>query len=196
MKDKPTVFRPRLSPLWRFRGLRRIASGGGPAFFLALGLSSPPAQAIDDIYQTQEAFLAEAFGAKPPPPQLLDLNGGVLANLNSILVHPYAQSRVRYWRAGGKSAWVLDTIGKEGYQPTTAGFVVKDGAIAIARVLIYRESRGEQIAQPSFLQQFTGARTAGEGLSKPIDGISGATYSVKMMQRMARAAIALDAAAP
>lgn len=161
---------------------------------MLLGLAAGPAQAIDDVYQTPEAFLAEAFGALPPPPQVMELDAGLQSTLSQMLGHPFPQSRLRYWRAAGKSAWIFDSIGKEGYQPTTAGFVVSGGAINIARVLIYRESRGEQVCELSFLQQFQGARTAGEGLDRQIDGISGATYSVKMMQRMARAAISLDAA--
>lgn len=161
----------------------------------ALGLAPGPVQAIDDVYQTPEAFLAEAFGAAPPPPQVMELDAGLQSALSQTLGHPFAQSRLRYWRAADKSAWIFDSIGKEGYQPTTAGFVIRGGAVEIARVLIYRESRGEQVCERSFLRQFEGARAAGDGLDRAIDGISGATYSVKMMQRMARAAISLDSAA-
>lgn len=103
---------------------------------------------------------------------------------------------MRYWRAGGRTAWILDDVGKEGYQMTTAGFIVKAGAIELAKVLVYRESRGEQVALPAFLNKFTGARLAGGGLDRSIDNISGATLSVLLMQRMARTALTLDAATP
>jgi fructose-specific component phosphotransferase system IIB-like protein len=151
-----------------------------------------------DIYktfQTPEAFLAETFGAAVPPPQTLELDDAKQAQLATVFGRRYPQARLRYWRANGRSAWIFDDIGKEGYVPTTAGFVVKGGAIDFARVLIYRESRGEQVAERSFLQQLAGARAAGAGIDRKVDNISGATYSVKMMQRMARTALTLDSLA-
>ncbi|HKY90352.1 MAG TPA: FMN-binding protein [Nevskiaceae bacterium] len=147
-------------------------------------------------FQTPEAFLAEAFGATVPPPATLDLDGPKQSQVASVFGRPFPLSRVRYWRANGRTAWIFDDIGKTGYQPTTSGFVIAGGAVEMARVLIYRESRGEQVGERSFLQQFSGARPAGAALDRTIDNISGATYSVKMMQRMARTAIALDALVP
>lgn len=133
-----------------------------------------------------EVFLAEVFGASVPEPKAMGVSGGVPS-----MIQPLPQ-RMRYWRAEGKTAWIFDELGKEGYAPTTCGFVVQDEVIARAKVLIYRESRGEQVGQPSFLQQLVGAKIAGGGLSATVDNISGATYSVKMMQRMARTALVLD----
>jgi hypothetical protein len=99
---------------------------------------------------------------------------------------------VRYWKDANKTVWVFDDIGKEGYVPTTSGFAVSNGAIETARVLIYRESRGEQVAEPSFLNQLKGAKAAGNKLSNKVDNITGATLSVQMMERMARTALTLD----
>lgn len=167
----------------------------------ALGLSlfgfgarAAQAAGIEDFYKINvrpEAFLAEVFGAAVPPPQVLEVNGRVqLAGQIAPL-----PGRLRYWRANGRTVWIFDELGKEGYQPTTCGFVVKDKAIEQARVLIYRESRGEQVGESSFLQQLVGARSTGSGIDRPVSNISGATYSVKMMQRMAAMALALDALA-
>jgi hypothetical protein len=153
-----------------------LCAAGGTAF-------------ADMVYQTREDFLREVFGT-PPPPHAIWLDNEVQAKLEAVLGHPYGQARLRYWRAGGKTAWILDEIGKE--YPITAGFVVEHGAIKLARVLIYRETRGMEVRYPSFLQQFVGARLVNNRLSKSIDGISGATLSVHSMQRMARAALALD----
>lgn len=147
-------------------------------------------------FQTPEAFLAEAFGATPPPPAVLDLDSAMQSQVAAVFGRPFPLPRVRYWRAAGRTAWIFDDIGKTGYQPTTSAFVVSGGAIESARVLVYRESRGEQVGERSFLQQFSGARASGAGLDRSVDNISGATYSVKMMQRMARTAIALDALVP
>ena len=133
-----------------------------------------------------EVFLTEVFGPDVPVAQSVAVSSNVAS-----LIQPLPQ-RMRYWRAGGKTVWIFDELGKEGYQPTTAAFVVRDDSIERAKVLIYRESRGEQVGQPSFLQQLVGAKANGAGIDKPVDNISGATYSVKMMQRMARAALLLN----
>jgi hypothetical protein len=138
-----------------------------------------------------EEYLAGVFGNDIPAPQVADSSGKDSALLQRL------PGRLRYWRKDGRTAWIFDEIGKEGYAPTTCGFVVKsDATIESASVLIYRESRGEQVGLPSFVQQFVGARAAGTGIDKPVDNVSGATYSVKMMQRMARVALALDASVP
>ena len=175
----------------RFKG----ASLAMPALLLGLGAGGA-AQAIDDVHETLDAFLAETFGATVPAPRFLDLDGTAQSQISAALGHNYQQSRLRYWKADGITAWVLMDKGKEGYQLTDAAFAVKGRAIDIARVLIYRESHGEEVADASFLNQFLGAHAVGGHLDRKIDSISGATLSVLMMQRMAAAAIALDALTP
>jgi hypothetical protein len=147
----------------------------------------------DTVYQTRDDFLREAFGA-PPPAQVLWIDSGVQDSLKAVLGHPYGQARLRYWRKNGKTAWILDEIGKE--YPITAAFLVEKDAIEMARVLVYRETRGMEVRYPSFLRQFAGARLLDGRLTKPIDGISGATLSVQSMARMARAALMLNEHAP
>jgi hypothetical protein len=166
-----------------------------PALLLGIGVAGEAA-AIDSVHETQDAFLAETFGATVPPPRFLELDSGAQSQLSAVLGHNYQQARLRYWKANGKTAWVIEDKGKEGYQLTTSAFVVRNGAIDIARVLIYRESHGEEVADASFLNQLAGAKAAGSELDRKVDNISGATLSVKMMQRMARAAIVLDALTP
>ncbi len=156
----------------------------------ALAEECPPV--ICKIFITREAFLAEAFGATLPPAQVLDLDEAAQAQLTPIYGRRFPQARIRYWQASGKTVWIFDDIGKEGYQPTTSGFVVANDAIQAARVLFYKESRGEQVGELSFLNQLIGARASGAGIDKKVDSISGATYSVKLMQRMARTALLLD----
>jgi hypothetical protein len=166
-----------------------------PALLLGLG-SAGEAAAIDSVHETQDQFLAETFGATVPAPKFLELDGAAQSQLSAALGHNYQQARLRYWKANGKTAWVIEDKGRDGYQLTTAAFAVKGGAIDIARVLIYRESHGEEVADASFLNQLSGAKAAGSELDHKVDNISGATLSVKMMQRMARAAITLDALTP
>lgn len=166
---------------------------------LGLGTLAPQAHAeecppvICKTFITREAFLAEAFGDTLPPVQTLEIDEARQARIMPIYGRRFPQARLRYWRgADGRTAWIFDDIGKEGYQPTTSGFVVKDGAIEMARVLFYKESRGEQVGELSFLHQLLGARASGKGLDRSVDNISGATYSVTMMQRMARTALLFD----
>lgn len=175
------------------RSILRTAAG------LFGGLLLPSLVRADDLwttFQTPAAFLTEAFGSTPPAPKVLALDAAAQGKLGATFGRAYPQSQLRYWKAGGRSAWILDDIGKAGYQLTTSGFVVKDGAIDFARVLIYRESRGEQIAEASWLKKISGAKIAGAKLDRTVDNISGATLSVKMMERMAATALLLDSMAP
>lgn len=143
----------------------------------------------DTVYLAPDDFLRQTF-SEPPQPSVLWLDQNIQNQLGAVLGHPYPQARLRYWRAAGKTAWMLDEIGKE--YPITAGFVVGDHHIERAQVLIYRESRGDEIHLPAFLRQFVGSSLSDNRLSNRIDGITGATLSVNAMQRMARAALLLD----
>lgn len=147
----------------------------------------------DTVYLAPDDFLRQIFSA-PPAPSLLWLDNGVQDKLAAALGHRYPQARLRYWRSDGKTVWILDEVGKE--YPITAGFVVADQRIERAQVLVYRESRGEEIHLPAFLRQFSGGYLDGEVLSSHVDGITGATLSVDAMKRMARAALVLNQLAP
>jgi hypothetical protein len=140
-----------------------------------------------EVYQEPDAFVAEVFGSKPAP-KVLWLTRDLQAQAAAILGHAPAQLRQRYWSDSHKSVWILEEIGKE--EPITAGFVVVDGRIDHVRVLVYRESRGQEVRYPSFLRQFGEAKFArGDRLDREIDGIAGATLSVGAMERMARLAL-------
>ena len=153
---------------------------------LVLGLCAA-AQALGEVYQTPEAFVAEVFG-KVPAPRVLWLSREVQAGAAATLDHPPANLRQRYWSDDTKSVWILEEIGKE--ELITAGFVISQGRIDHVRVLAYRESRGQEVRDPSFLKQFAGASLANrDRLDRGIDGISGATLSVHAMERMARLAL-------
>ena len=154
---------------------------------LALGAS---AAVHGQVYQEPAAFVAEVFGSAPAP-KLLWLTKDLQAQAAAILGHPPAQLRQRYWSERGKSVWILEETGKE--ELITAGFVVVEGHIDHVRVLVYRESRGQEVRQASFLKQFKEARLAKDNrLDRDIDGIVGATLSVGAMERMARLALLFD----
>lgn len=156
---------------------------------LILGLCAA-AKALGEVYQAPEAFVAEVFGALPAP-RVLWLSRQMQAQASAILNHPPAALRQRYWSDGAKSLWILQEIGKE--ELITAGFVVSQGHIDHVRVLAYRESRGQEVRDASFLKQFSGAGLdQSDHLDRGIDGISGATLSVHAMERMARLALYFD----
>ncbi len=148
-----------------------------------------PAWGADQEAETVR-FLGEVFG-QPPAPETLWLSGELRPAVRSLLEHDYPAARLRYWRAGQRTAWVLDEIGKE--MPITVGIAVNNGAVERVRVLVYRESRGWEVKSPAFTAQFSGARLApGHKLDRHIDGISGATLSVRALNRLARLALLLD----
>jgi hypothetical protein len=158
---------------------------------LTLGLGAAGAGLVHgEVYQEPDAFVAEVFGSEPAP-KVLWLTRDLQAQAAAILGHAPTQLRQRYWSDSHKSVWILEEIGKE--EPITAGFVVVDGRIDHVRVLVYRESRGQEVRYPSFLRQFGEAKLApGDRLDREIDGIAGATLSVGAMERMARLALFFD----
>ncbi|MEC8848376.1 MAG: FMN-binding protein [Pseudomonadota bacterium] len=143
-------------------------------------------------FHEPEDFLSESFNGNPPAPAVLQFDNSNKEVVREVFERYYPAPRIRYWSADGYTAWIFDDVGKEGYQPTTSAFLVKDGQIIDARVLVYRESRGQEVGEEFFLEQLEGARSNGKRLTQEVDAITGATESVYMMQRMARTAIALD----
>ena len=160
--------------------------------FLLAAVAVSSAQAIEQ-YLKPEQFLAEVFADSVPKPQVLWVNKDVAKQVEKILGHAPSQLRQRYWSSNGKTAWILDEVGKE--EPITAGFVVSEGKISQVRVLTYRESRGWEVRYPAFLKQYQGVELqTDQHLNRNIDGISGATLSVNAMNRMARLALYFDRA--
>lgn len=169
-----------------------MARLGALALFALLIGASPVGAAEGDaqIYKTPTAFLTEVFGTAPKP-AVLWLTGDIKAQTKQILGHAYPSLRVRYWRQGERTVWILDEIGKD--HPITAGFIVRAGRLEATEVLVFRESRGWEIRHAFFTKQFQGVGLTGDGaLDKGIDGISGATLSVSAMDRMARLALYLN----
>ena len=157
---------------------------------LVLSLACTAVQARG-VYQEPEAFLSETFSAQTPPPEIIWLTGERKAAVKELLGHDYPSLRVRYWREGERSAWILEEIGKD--QPITIGLVVNDGRLEHIKVLVFRESRGWEIRHPFFTEQFKDATLDNNNtLDRHIDGISGATLSVRAMTKLAALALYLD----
>lgn len=158
------------------------------ALLLCLGFVIAPARAGGEA-EAVAGFVAEAFPAAPEVGSIW-LSGELRQAAAAILGHDYPAARLRYWRAGARTAWVLEEIGKE--LPITVGISVDAGRVRAVRVLAYRESRGWEVKSPAFTGQFDGARlTPDHRLDRAIDGISGATLSVRALTRLTRLALLL-----
>ncbi|MEN8130307.1 MAG: FMN-binding protein [Pseudomonadota bacterium] len=158
---------------------------------LLLGLLSVGSQVwAIGIYQQPVDFIAKTFANHPPEPKALFLRGETKKQVKDILGHRYSKLRIRYWLDGKRSVWVLDEIGKE--RPITAGIVVNKQKIERIKVLIFRESRGWEVRHDFFTEQFIdSALNSRFNLDRQIDGITGATLSVRAVTRLARVALYL-----
>jgi len=167
------------------RGVRHGVLGA----LLALLLSPLPGRAED--YLSLEQFLGLAFPGAAPEARTLWLTAAMKQQAERTVGEAPPALRVRYWRAGARTAWILDEIGKE--QPITIGVVLERQRIEQLSVLAFRESRGWEIRHPFFTEQYRGITLASDGaLSREVDGITGATLSVRAVNRAARLALWLD----
>lgn len=134
-----------------------------------------------------DTFVAQTFASQTAQANVLWLTPAIKSAVQAETGIAPAGARLRYWRAGARTAWVLDRIGKE--EPITFGVVVENNAIVAMRVITYRESRGHEIRSPRWLAQFAGARSGDRGLDRRVDNITGATLSVRASVAVARLAL-------
>jgi hypothetical protein len=159
-----------------------------PALLLVLTCSNLAARGV---YQQPEDFLSDTFTGSVPDAAVIWLTGERKDVVTQLLGHSYPSLRVRYWRRDQRSAWVLEEIGKE--QPITVGLVIRQGRLERIKVLEFRESRGWEVRHSFFTDQFRDARLDEQrNLDRHIDGISGATLSVRAMKKLAALALYLD----
>lgn len=163
---------------------------GRAAFsILVVAFLSSYVSAADKVYEKPSAFMKRHFGAIPKT-QVIALSSSQSKQLKSIFGHKYASQKIRYWQANGKTAWILDEVGKS--QPITTGIIVRGGRIVELKVLVYRESHGWEVSRPFFTKQFVGASLNGKTLNKKVDGIVGATLSVNALKKLSAAALYLS----
>ena len=148
----------------------------------------------EDVYLAPDQFLAQAFDGEIPDQKKFWVTKAYKADIKEIMERDLGVLRVAYWRRGDRTAWILEEIGK--VHPITTGLIVDGGSLRRVTVLIYRESRGWEVRNDFFTDQFIGARlVADHDLDRPIDGISGATLSVRALTKLARLALYLHEAA-
>ncbi|MBP6683464.1 MAG: FMN-binding protein [Halioglobus sp.] len=147
---------------------------------------------VAEEYLGRDDFLGLVFGESQPQQHTLWLTKEQKAAARAAVGWAPAALRLRYWQLGTRTAWILEDIGKE--KPITLGVAIDGRKIERVAVLAFRESRGWEIRYPFFTAQFSGLGLAPDGyLSGPVDGITGATLSVRATERMARLALWLDA---
>lgn len=174
---------------------RKWAGGGVIRVLLAFAWMVAAAPGAQTVYQKPSEFIAGNFGGRLPEARALKLSAAHQAMMKRFLGHSYQPSTIRYWAVGGTFVVILDEIGKT--QPITTGFVVKGGRIEEVKVLIYRESHGSEVSRSSFTKQFRKAGLGADGkLDRRVDGIAGATLSVRALTGLARVALYLDKVAP
>ncbi|MCL1071611.1 FMN-binding protein [Shewanella xiamenensis] len=142
-------------------------------------------------YQTTDAFIQQAFNGSKGTAKVYWVDDSAKQVIESILAHSFNKMRIRYWQQDNETVWILDEIGKEA--PITVGIHIKAQAIVNTKVLIYRESRGDEVRHSFFTDQFKSAKLVNQTqLDRHIDGITGATLSVRALTKLSRMALWLD----
>ena len=158
--------------------------------FIGLVLCSIVVPAFSaSVNQTNEDFIAETFANQVPKSKVVWMKDDLRPAIANILGHEYAGLRIRYWQQEQRTAWILDEIGKE--SPITFGVIITMGKVEQVKVLAYRESRGGEIQQRAFSRQYADAELSEQKLDRHIDGISGATLSVRAMTSVVTLALYL-----
>ncbi|MFT7267086.1 MAG: Na+-translocating ferredoxin:NAD+ oxidoreductase RnfG subunit [Porticoccus sp.] len=143
-------------------------------------------------YQTTPDFLSEHFNSSTLEAKSLWLTPEVKNQSSEILGRIVRGMRVRYYQEGEKTAWIFEEIGKE--KPITIGILVngtlENFHIQHVKVLAFRETRGWEVRYPSFTNQYKNVKmTSDYKLDQYIDGITGATLSVRALNKSARLAL-------
>ncbi|PCI62625.1 MAG: FMN-binding protein [Gammaproteobacteria bacterium] len=147
------------------------------------------------VEQKPAQFISSIFNDSIPKAQVLWLSKADKIIVADILQHKFKLLRIRYWqkitKKNNESVWILNEIGKE--KPITIGVNIKNQQIVQLKVLAYRESRGDEVRHSFFTKQFDSAKlTKKNKLDRHIDGITGATLSVRALTKVARLALWLD----
>lgn len=141
-------------------------------------------------YQSPSDFIKSQFPGQAPQAKLQSITSTMQSRLNQINGSQYRSSRIRYWQQGSRTVYILEDIGKT--LPITIGYVIDGDKVSKVKVLIYRESHGDDVCRSYFTKQFKSLSLKSNGkLSKKPKNIAGATLSVRTLTRMARAALFL-----
>lgn len=157
-----------------------------------LGLASSFPVLARGTYFTLDQIQQDVFPeATPAASKALWLKPEQKQAIASVLQRPFHKARIKYWHGGDRNLWVLSEIGKE--KPITFAVITRGGVLERIEVMAFREVRGDEIRMPAYTAQFREQTlTTEKELSNSVDGISGATYSVRSMKKVAKLALLLD----
>lgn len=142
--------------------------------------------------QSQSAireYLVAEFGEELPSPERIWINAEDKIAIKELINPSQIKLSYRYWQSNDKTVWILDEIGKE--RNITSGITLIGDRVEKVRVLVYRESRGGQVQNIRFTQQYKN-KDMDSNLLKEIDSISGATLSVQAMNKQVKLALWLN----
>lgn len=164
----------------------------GKIIFTFLFLCSTPFLLVaKGTYLSSEQFIGHAFNGNVPNGQAIWISAQDKTIIAEIMSHQFNLLRVHYWQQGEETVWIIDEIGKE--KPITIGVHIKQKQIAELKVLAFRESRGDEVRHEFFTAQFAAAQLDQQNqLTQSIDGITGATMSVRALTKVARLALWLN----
>lgn len=134
-------------------------------------------------------FLDQTFIDQVPSSKRIWLNKDKQKEIRTKFNPNSPKISYRYWEDESKSVWVLNEIGKE--RDITTGIVIKNGMVEKVQVLVYRESRGGQVQNDRFTNQYKN-KTDANNFIKEIDSISGATLSVNALNKQVKMALWLN----
>jgi len=158
-------------------------------FFLGL-IGTTVCVSATGTYQEPAEYIDEVFSGDAPKISKIWIKKDLKEKIREIMGHDLGVLRLKYWKKDRRTVWILEEVGKE--RPITAGIVINNNNIENIKVLSFRESRGWEVRYPFFTDQFSDATLKENNqLDRHIDGISGATLSVKAMKKMARLALLL-----
>jgi len=153
------------------------------------------------VYQTPKAFISASLGENSQV-KVLWLTKEDKVIIADILSHKFNRIRIRYWQSKHETVWILNEKGKE--RPITVGVHIVNhlsknvshqdkATIQKLKVLTFRESRGDEVRHEFYAKQFNHAGLDSERrLTKHVDGITGATLSVRATTKVARLALWLN----
>ncbi len=147
--------------------------------------------AVEENYLKAEEYIFAALGKMPEKPYVIWITKAIKPDIRNILRKKIFPLRYRYYRLSDRTVWIMNVVGRT--MPITVGITIEDKKIIDLTVLTYRESRGSEIRFPAFRNQFKNVElTEKHRLSKPVNGISGATMSTNAMKKASRLALYLN----
>ena len=145
----------------------------------------------ENVIMDKDDFLKQALGVSEVPfHKYIILKDDVAAGVKDILKDTYHLPAIKYYKNGNKVGFILEAIGKHEF--ITTGYVVENNKISDAKVLVYRENYGGEVAYDFFLNQIRGnSLKSKDKLTNRLKNISGATMSVNSMRKLSKLSLFL-----